>query len=126
LTSSQRTLWDAEVERDAEEVRLFLPSDITDNEKRGKACAEGLPEVEGRLREADAHDALESLRQGLRVRTMTNRYRVRNATGQRALTRGQGVLRQNNMRIHKAKLRYRYARNALSRVRGNGEWERTL
>ncbi|KAJ7855815.1 hypothetical protein B0H13DRAFT_2357656 [Mycena leptocephala] len=126
LTASQRTLWDSEADREAEAIRLFLPSDIADQTKRIKACAEGLPEVEGRLREGEAHAALETLRKGLRVRTMTNRYRVRNATGQRALTRGQGVLRQNNVRIHKAKLRYQYARNALSRVRGNGEWERVL
>ncbi|KAJ6447896.1 hypothetical protein C8R45DRAFT_1115651 [Mycena sanguinolenta] len=126
LTISQQALWDADGERDAEAIRLFLPSDITDSAKRVKACAEGLPDVEASLREGEAHDALEALRQGLRVRTMTNRFRIRNATGQRALTRGQGVLRQNNVRIHKAKLRYRYARNALSRLRGNGEWERKL
>ncbi|KAJ6506688.1 hypothetical protein C8R45DRAFT_816824 [Mycena sanguinolenta] len=126
LTISQQALWDADGERDAEAIWLFLPSDITDSAKRVKACAEGLPDVEASLREGEAHDALEALRQGLRVRTMTNRFRIRNATGQRVLTRGQGVLRQNNVRIHKAKLRYRYARNALSRLRGNGEWERKL
>ncbi|KAJ7016992.1 hypothetical protein C8F04DRAFT_1280235 [Mycena alexandri] len=126
LTQTQRTLWDSDGDRDAEAIRLFLPSDITDSKKREKACAEGLPAVESCLREGEAHDALEALRQGLRVRTMTNRYRLRNATGQRALTRGQGVLRQNNVRIHKAKLRYRYVQNALSRLRGNGDWERVL
>ncbi|KAJ7711359.1 hypothetical protein B0H16DRAFT_1667783 [Mycena metata] len=126
LTQTQRALWDSDGDRDAEAIRLFLPSDISDGKKREKACAAGLAEVESSLREGEAHDALEALRQGLRVRTMTNRYRLRNATGQRALTRGQGVLRQNNVRIHKAKLRYRYARNALSRLRGNGDWERVL
>ncbi|KAJ7646156.1 hypothetical protein B0H17DRAFT_1148218 [Mycena rosella] len=44
----------------------------------------------------------------------------------RALTWGQGVLRQNKVHIHKGKLCYRYARNAVSQLRGNGEWERTL
>ncbi|KAJ7678410.1 hypothetical protein B0H17DRAFT_1236048 [Mycena rosella] len=126
LTQSQRALWDTEADRDAEAVRLFMPSDIADRVKHIKACAEGLPGVEADLREGEAHDALESLRQGLRTRTMTNRFRLRNSTGQCALTRGQGVLRLNNVRIHKAKLRYRYARNALSRLRGNGDWERDL
>ncbi|KAJ7016855.1 hypothetical protein C8F04DRAFT_1215328 [Mycena alexandri] len=126
LAQSQKVLWDSDEDRDAEAIHLFLPSDIADGAKRVKACAEGLVNVESSLREAEAHDALETLRQGLRVRTMTNRYRLRHATGQRALTRGQGVLRQNNVRIHKAKLRYRYARNALARLRGNGEWEQTL
>ncbi|KAJ7695593.1 hypothetical protein B0H16DRAFT_1750631 [Mycena metata] len=110
----------------AEAIHLFLPSDIADAGKRQKACAAGLPEVESSLREGEAHDTLEGLRQGLRFRTMTNCFRLRNATGQRALTWGQGILRQNNVRIHKCKLRYRYARNALSRLRGNGEWEKEL
>ncbi|KAJ7731411.1 hypothetical protein B0H16DRAFT_1733350 [Mycena metata] len=126
LTQTQCALWDSDGDRDAEAIRLFLPSDISDGKKREKACAAGLAEVESSLCEGKAHNALEALRQGLRVRTMTNRYRLRNATGQRALTRGQGVLRQNNIRIHKAKLRYCYARNALSRLRGNGDWEHVL
>ncbi|KAJ7062409.1 hypothetical protein B0H15DRAFT_926073 [Mycena belliarum] len=126
LTEAQRAQWDTEADRDAEAIRLFLPSDIADGGKRVKACASGLPDVEGDLREAEAHEALETIRQGLRMRTMTNRFRVRNSTGQRALTRGQGVLRQNNVRIHKGKLRYRYARNTLCRLRGNGPWERKL
>ncbi|KAJ7866299.1 hypothetical protein B0H13DRAFT_1485114, partial [Mycena leptocephala] len=41
-------------------------------------------------------------------------------------TRGQGILRQVNLKIHKAKLRYRYARNALLRLRDHGPWEREL
>lgn len=126
LTQTQRVLWDGEAERDAEGVCLFLPSDIADKKKREQACAEGLPQVESELREGEANEALEALRQGLRTRTMTNRFRLRNCTGQRALTRGQGVLRQINMKIHWAKLRYRYARNALSRLRDHGVWEREL
>ncbi|KAJ7857226.1 hypothetical protein B0H13DRAFT_1641044 [Mycena leptocephala] len=126
LAPSQRALWDSKADRDAEAVRLFLPSDILEEAKRVKACAEGLPAVEVKLHEGEAHEALETLRQGLHIWTMTNRYRIHHATGQRALTRGQGLLRQNNLRIHKAKLRYRYVRNALSRLRGNGEWEQVL
>ncbi|KAJ6451551.1 hypothetical protein C8R45DRAFT_946105 [Mycena sanguinolenta] len=67
LTISQQALWDADGERDAEAICLFLPFDITDSTKRVKACAEGLPEVEASLQEGEAHDALEGLRQGLRV-----------------------------------------------------------
>ncbi|KAJ6475381.1 hypothetical protein C8R45DRAFT_1159328 [Mycena sanguinolenta] len=86
----------------------------------------GLPDIEATLRETEAHETLEALRQGLRVRTLMNRPRPRNTTGQRALTRGQGILPQNNAKIHKAKLRYRYVRNALSRLRGHSEWEWVL
>ncbi|KAJ7165438.1 hypothetical protein C8R43DRAFT_878439, partial [Mycena crocata] len=123
LTQSQRALWDSEADRDAEAVRLFLPSDIGDKKQRAKGCAQGLADCEAQLREAEAREALVKLREGLSIRTMTNRFRRRNFTGQRALTRGQGILRQLNMRIHKAKLRYRYARNALYRLRDHGPWE---
>ncbi|KAJ6603283.1 hypothetical protein DFH09DRAFT_899070, partial [Mycena vulgaris] len=126
LTPSQRALWDSEADRDAEAMRLFMPSDMADPGRREKACGATLGDVEADLREGEAHEALETLREGLRMRTMTNRSRLRNATGQRALTRGQGVLRLNNVKIHKAKLRYRYARNALMRVRGSGEWKKEL
>jgi hypothetical protein len=127
MTHTQREMWDEEGSREAESIRLFLPSDVTDELGRWAACAVGLPEVEESLHEAEALDALEDLRQGLRTRTMTNRFRIRNSTGQRALTRGQGILRQIAVRIHKAKLRYRYARNALVRLRGHtGGWEKRL
>ncbi|KAJ7780676.1 hypothetical protein DFH07DRAFT_765194 [Mycena maculata] len=117
---------DMEGERPAEEIRLFLPTAITDASKRRKACATGLSAIEEELRKAEALEALEELRQGLRCHILTNCYRVRNATGQWALTRGQGILRQIGVRIHKAKLRYRYAQNVLMQLRGNGAWETRL
>ncbi|KAJ7874250.1 hypothetical protein B0H13DRAFT_1894635, partial [Mycena leptocephala] len=94
--------WDSDANRVTEAIRLFLPSDIADGSTWVKVCAVCLPAVEAILREGEAHEALETL------------------------TQGQGILHQNNVRIHKAKLRYRYVRNALSRLRGNGEWERVL
>jgi hypothetical protein len=126
LTPSQRQMWDSETDRDMEAVRLFLPSDILDAKKRVRACAMGMPAVEADLRVGEACEALNALRQGLRTRTMTNRFRLRHCTGQRMLTRGQGILRQINLKIHKAKLRYRYVRNALKRLKGDGPWEREL
>ncbi|KAJ7096175.1 hypothetical protein C8R44DRAFT_644543, partial [Mycena epipterygia] len=126
LTVAQRALWDTEAERDAEAIRLFMPSDLADTRKRERACAIGLSEVESKLQMAEAHDTLEDLREALRTRTMTNRFKVRNMTGQRALTHGQGVIRQINVRIHKAKIRYRYVRNTLMRLKGHGGWEKVL
>ncbi|KAJ6488781.1 hypothetical protein C8R45DRAFT_826688 [Mycena sanguinolenta] len=126
LTVSQCALFDSEVDRNAEAVRLFLPSDILDQRKRVAACAVGLPEVEADLRVGEAREALEALRQGLCTRTMTNRFHLCHCTGQRMLTRGQGVLHQINLKIHKAKLRYRYVRNAIKRLQGDGPWEMEL
>jgi predicted phage tail protein len=58
------------------------------------------------MREGEAIDALEAMRHGLRTWTITNHYKLRNFTGQGLMTRGQGILRQINVRIHIAKLRY--------------------
>jgi hypothetical protein len=126
LTATQCAIWDAEAKRNAEAVRLFLPSDILDATKRAKACAVGLPAVEESLRVGEAREVLHALRQGLRTHTMTNRFRLRNCTGQRMLTRGQGILRHINVKIHKAKIRYCYVRNALKCLKGDGPWEKEL
>ncbi|KAF8145922.1 hypothetical protein K438DRAFT_1544705, partial [Mycena galopus ATCC 62051] len=82
--------------------------------------------IEAELRVGEAREGLHALWQGLRARTLTNHFRIRNCKGQRMLTRGQGVLRQINLGVHRAKLRYRYARNALMRLNGHGSWEREL
>jgi hypothetical protein len=126
LTATQRAIWDTEPERNAEAVRLFMPSNVLDATKRVKACAVGLPAVEESLRVGEAREALHALRQGLHTRTMTNRFRLQNCTGQRMLTRGQGILQQINVKIHKAKIHYRYVRNALKRLKGDGPWEKEL
>ncbi|KAJ6489344.1 hypothetical protein C8R47DRAFT_1071689 [Mycena vitilis] len=122
LTPGQREVWKDKT-RGAESIKLFLPSEL-EKAGREKACEAGLPGIEEELREGDLNETLEELRQALRLRTMTSRFKHRNMTGQRALTRGQGVLRQITIRIHKAKLRYRYSRNALLRLRSHGVWEK--
>ncbi|KAJ7127333.1 hypothetical protein C8R43DRAFT_1134828 [Mycena crocata] len=123
LTASQKEVWDAD-DQQPEATRLFMPSDYSTDERRVKACAAGLDGMESRLREGEAAEALRQLRQALRTRTMTNRFKIRNWSGQRALTRGQGILRQINIKIHSAKLRYRYSRQALYKLRGHGTWEK--
>ncbi|KAJ7776709.1 hypothetical protein B0H14DRAFT_3095872 [Mycena olivaceomarginata] len=117
LTNIQKQMYDGSGEELPEVTRLFMPSEIADPRSRGEGA---------RLREAEAAEALESVRVGLRTRTMTNRYKLRNYTGQGLMTKGQGILRQINIRIHIAKLRYRYSRAALVALRGHGDWEERL
>ncbi|KAJ6513670.1 hypothetical protein C8R47DRAFT_1064378 [Mycena vitilis] len=126
LTDEERQVFDGNGEQLPEVTRLFMPSEITSATVRVGVCAVGLPEVERRLRVAEAEEALEGVRQGLRTRTMTNRFRLRNYTGQGMLTKGQGILRLINIRIHIAKLRYRYARSALLVLQPHGAWEGRL
>ncbi|KAK7018251.1 CxC2 domain-containing protein [Favolaschia claudopus] len=124
LTNSQREIYEDRT-RAAESIKLFMPSELA-ADVRDKAGETGLAKIEEEMREAELSDSLEELRGELRIRSGTNQFRHRNVTGQRGLTRGQGVLRQVEVRIHKAKLRYRYARNALLRLRGHGPWERVF
>ncbi|KAJ7318850.1 hypothetical protein DFH08DRAFT_819735 [Mycena albidolilacea] len=126
LTNVQKQMYDGGGDELPEVSRLFMPSEIADPRSRERVCAMGLPTLEARLREAEATEALESVRAGLRTRTMTNRYKLRNYTGQGLMTKGQGILRQINIRIHIAKLRYRYSRAALVALRGHGDWEERL
>ncbi|KAJ7358563.1 hypothetical protein DFH08DRAFT_911760 [Mycena albidolilacea] len=123
LTAGQREIRNNKT-RGPEAVKLFMPSELGTT-SRAKTCEKGLDGIEEELREGELKETLEELRQALRTQTMTNHFQHRNTTGQRALTRAQGVLRQISIRIHKAKLRYLYARNALLRLRGHGNWEKT-
>ncbi|KAJ6470096.1 hypothetical protein C8R47DRAFT_989021, partial [Mycena vitilis] len=126
LSEEQKTVFDGNSDQQPECTRLFLPSDILEATQRGKACAVGLADLEARLRHGEATEALESVRQGLRARTLTNRFKIRNFTGQGALTRGQKILRDINLAIHLAKIHYRYARNARLVLTGHGDWEDQL
>ncbi|KAJ7737187.1 hypothetical protein DFH07DRAFT_870629 [Mycena maculata] len=122
LTASQRAQWDAD-DKEPEATRLFMPSDIASEKSRLKACAKGLDKVEVRLRVGEASEALDGVRDGLRTKTGVTRFKIRNWSGQRAMTRGQGILRLIMIKIHGSKLRYRWARQALLSLKGHGTWE---
>ncbi|KAJ7475547.1 hypothetical protein B0H11DRAFT_2158492 [Mycena galericulata] len=126
LSDEQKQVFDGNGEELPEATRLFMPSEIEVERTRGKACATGLAEIEARMHDGEANEVLEAVRQGLRTRTMTNRYKLRNFTGQGMMTKGQAILRQINIKIHAAKVRYRYARAALLVLRGHGVWEERL
>ncbi|KAJ7800682.1 hypothetical protein B0H14DRAFT_3490386 [Mycena olivaceomarginata] len=96
LSEVQQRMYDGHSDVLSEATRLFMPSEIANAEDRANVCAINLPEIEARMREGEASEALESVRAGLRTRTMTNRYKLRNYTGQGQMTRGQDILRQIN------------------------------
>jgi hypothetical protein len=126
LSDDQKQVYDGNSEQQPEATRLFMPSELASNDLRATACATGLAAIEARMREGEADETLEAVRHGLCTWTMTNRYKLRNWTGQGMMTKGQGILRHINIKIHTAKLRYRYARAALLALRGHGLWEERL
>ncbi|KAJ7429914.1 hypothetical protein B0H11DRAFT_2166673 [Mycena galericulata] len=125
LSTEQQAILEGASRKEPEATRLFLPSALGEAARK-RAAAPGIADVEARFRHAEATEALEGIRRGLRMRTVTNRFKVANVTGQRANTRAQGVQHLVDVRIHAAKLRYRYARAAYSRLEGPGPWEDEL
>ncbi|KAJ7817135.1 hypothetical protein B0H13DRAFT_2379898 [Mycena leptocephala] len=122
MMAGQQEIWNDKTHR-AEAIKLFMPSELG-TEARYQACEKGLAGIEEEMQEGELKETLKDLCQALRTRTMTHRFHIRNTSGQCALTQGQGVLWQITIWIHKAKLCYGYARNALLRLRGHGNWER--
>ncbi|KAJ7074866.1 hypothetical protein B0H15DRAFT_925610 [Mycena belliarum] len=117
LQPEQAALLKTNAKKEVESIKLFLPSALSSN-KRANACAPGVSDIEERLRLGEATDALETLRDGLRMRTVTNCFKIENITGQRSNTRAQGIQHQIDVKIHSAK--------AYAALVGPGPWANLL
>lgn len=109
----------------AENASLYMPSALPGDD-RLRACISGVVEVETRIREAAAFEALEDLRRTLRTRTYINRWRVKHISGQHMTTRTRSIQHTVDLRVLDAKVRYRQSRAALVALRGPGIWEDEL
>jgi hypothetical protein len=92
-----------------ESFKLWLPSHIG----RSSPCDKTLQRVEWRLRYAQGHDALRSLRSCLRAQTAILKYKDWNLRGQGANTRARNTLKAIYVRIEAASRRYESAHKAL-------------
>ncbi|KAL1739936.1 hypothetical protein HDZ31DRAFT_48500, partial [Schizophyllum fasciatum] len=124
LSATNRDLQD-DVE-EAQSITLYLPSELPSSRVRAAVCAPGLADLEARLREGEAHEALENVQRALRARTVTNMFRHQHSRGNVLATRARSAMDKISKRAHTAKLRYRFARNALLRLIGHGLWEDVL
>jgi histone H3/H4 len=106
-------------------IPLHLPSSLP-SDKRGSVCVPDLPEVEDRLRFAQACEALMDLRCQLTKRTYASRYRTANISSQTHFTRFRDLQEQTDLKIKSASSRYRLARSGLVQLRGKGDWEKKL
>ncbi|KAE9390037.1 hypothetical protein BT96DRAFT_959877 [Gymnopus androsaceus JB14] len=104
LNESQKESFDKPDADNPENIKLFLPSDFRSSARNG-VCAQ-------------VCDSLKRLRQGLRARTMTSEFKLKNITGQVRNTRTQGV--------YKNKLSYWHPQSAILSLKGHGEWEKEL
>ncbi|KZT04662.1 uncharacterized protein LAESUDRAFT_657482, partial [Laetiporus sulphureus 93-53] len=106
-------------------ARLYLPSEILDRVR----CDPFLVDCEYRLRQAQAHDALENLRRHLRLRSHLYHIKDRFVRGQRPNTRARGIIDTVQRKVDTDAKRYRKARRAvevLSIVVGDQTWRREL
>lgn len=108
-----------------DEISLHLPSSVA-VVSRDRIALPQLFEAEAELRYAQAWDALDELRRHLRTRTCTNRFKIKNITGQRANTRARTMQKGIDDRVKLAAAKYRHAREAYLALKGPGEWESTL
>ncbi|KAJ7889257.1 hypothetical protein B0H13DRAFT_1888092 [Mycena leptocephala] len=100
-----------------ENIRLFLPSELTDSEW-ATGCQEGLAEMEAKLREAQCNDALVKLRGHLHAKHHILYWKPSNVTGQIGATCSQTLIGQISDRITATATKYRDARRALRSLKG--------
>ncbi|PPQ76700.1 hypothetical protein CVT26_004470 [Gymnopilus dilepis] len=108
-----------------EYFEIWLPSRVPSSD-RPRVCRDGLPEIEDRLRSGQCHDALENVRQVLRLKARMIQFKNKNVRGQREGTRSRAVIDRVHERAKAAASRYRAGRAALLSLRGPGDWTQTL
>ncbi|KDQ26060.1 hypothetical protein PLEOSDRAFT_169869 [Pleurotus ostreatus PC15] len=111
-------------QRDIEDEPVWLPSLLNTDQRA--TCSSALVEKEDCLREAQCHDALNSIRSLQRGKAQYIIYKNRNVRGQRPSTRACASLDRLDEKIQLKAAQYRDAHQALVRLRGTGDWESTL
>ncbi|KDR69912.1 hypothetical protein GALMADRAFT_47993, partial [Galerina marginata CBS 339.88] len=108
-----------------EDAEVWLPSHIPASH-RENVCMAGLPGIETRLREAQAYDALEKVRNTLKIKSRMILFKNQNVRGQREGTKSRTVIESIHEKARLAAERYRRARVAKMLLSGPGDWELTL
>ncbi|KAG2750180.1 hypothetical protein P692DRAFT_20874680 [Suillus brevipes Sb2] len=92
-----------------EQFQLWLPSQLDPH----LPCDQKLRECEWELRYAQSHDALNDVRQHIRLFAHLNTFKMANIRGQRASTRACTALDHAAQKKHASKAKYDAARDAL-------------
>ncbi|KAF7310685.1 CxC2 domain-containing protein [Mycena chlorophos] len=101
----------------AENVKLYLPSNLGAEERRG-ACLPAVAQSEAMLRKGQCADALMALRACLHVQAHLIHWRNVNTAGQRAATRSSTLLERIKERRTRAAAKYRAAWTAMQALKG--------
>ncbi|KAG1830659.1 hypothetical protein EV424DRAFT_1534995 [Suillus variegatus] len=103
---------DSTQEEKPTDIKLWLPSQI--RRETLLPCNDSFSKHEWDLRHAQAFDALDDLRQHLRLRTHLYKFKDAQIRGQRANTRAGIIIKNIEINVSVAAERYRRAWNALS------------
>jgi len=95
------------------ETALYLPSAVLASGLK-ITCDNRLLQIESELRRAQADDALQELRDALRLRSHVLQDKARFQNGQRRSTRAQSRLKNMNEKVDASAAKYRVARNAIT------------
>ena len=106
-----------------EKVVLYLPSNFT-LEQRKEYGLQGLGSMEYDLREGQANDSLEKLRECLAEKSLRFRTEVRPAKGQKKMTRAWDSVHRVDGQIRKTVVTYRTARQAIGELGETADLER--
>ena len=125
-TRADRAASDTSLEIAPFDLPLYLPSSLPSR----ITCLPILQQHECKLREAQALEALDELRDHLRLRTHMYKYKDKNIVGQRANTRCQNIITGVQDKVNASATKYRTARAALVKLSSgcseNQEWRRRL
>ena len=119
---TDEVLEEEEPEVTPEKVVLYLPSNFT-SQQRKEYGIQGLGKMEYELRNGQANDALERLRECLAEKSLRFRKEVRPAKSQKKSTRAWDSVHRMDNQIRQAVATYRTARQAIGELGGVADLE---
>jgi hypothetical protein len=122
---NDRDASDSATEIASYDAPLYLPSSLATLTR----CNLKLQQYKFKLREGQAYEALDELRQHLRLQTHMWKFKDRHVVGQRANTRQHNLIKRVDKKVQASVSKYRRARQALSKLAdrvGEFDWRGRL
>ena len=123
LAADDEEIGEEEPEITPENVMLYLPSNFQLYQRKNLGWQE-LGDMELQLREGQANDSLERLRECLAEKSLRFRTEVRSAKGQKKMTRAWDSIHRVEDQIKQAVVAYRIARDAIEELGEAADLER--
>jgi len=105
-----------------EDSVIWLPSYIAAME-RARVCSPGLAQIEARLHSGQCQDAMENVRQVLRLKSRMVEFKNKQVRGQREGLYSRTIINRVHERVRASAEKYCAARKAIYDLEGAGEWE---